>query len=176
VFSWNSRFQKWSHLDQLKCSIPRNTILEVEIVEELKGEVCSVELLCFVAMMYLPNCLYFLVLTVISPYNMLKTRRGSRRWCSEIEMGECFFSNFLFLRQGCVPYKLNHRCFAQYVRIPKLLLILVVVQISKWKNVVFQTRKTAFFLRAKVSDDVLPFTSSTPSFSPVRTSVNTTSP
>nr|CAB3231947.1 cap-specific mRNA (nucleoside-2'-O-)-methyltransferase 1 [Phallusia mammillata] len=38
VFYWNPRAMKWSHLTQVKCNIPRDTILEVEIVDELKGE------------------------------------------------------------------------------------------------------------------------------------------
>ncbi|XP_076817164.1 cap-specific mRNA (nucleoside-2'-O-)-methyltransferase 1-like isoform X2 [Clavelina lepadiformis] len=38
IFFWNARFKKWSRLSQVNCRLPRDSVLEVEIVQELKGE------------------------------------------------------------------------------------------------------------------------------------------
>nr|XP_002121619.3 cap-specific mRNA (nucleoside-2'-O-)-methyltransferase 1 [Ciona intestinalis] len=38
IFLWNKNNRRWLNLTQLKCLIPRDTILEVEIAQELKGE------------------------------------------------------------------------------------------------------------------------------------------
>ena len=39
LFRWNERTGKWTNLNEVHCRIPRDTVLEAEVVSELKGEV-----------------------------------------------------------------------------------------------------------------------------------------